>query len=107
MTTDDLILSTALIIEIVNLCLLIGLISVYWKNYKMVKNKFSAGLLFFSSTFLLKSILFIVAISVFLLLGGFGIIHEPPDGRSPMNGLMLLNGLECIALAFLFKITWE
>jgi len=108
MTIDEWILLIVAVVEVVNICLLLGLISVYWRNYRKVKNEFSVGLLFFSSTFLLKSILFVVLLGVFLL-GGFGAFQHITDdegGRGPFS-LFLLDALECVALAFLFKITWE
>jgi hypothetical protein len=108
MTTDEWMILTVAVVEFVNICLLLGLISVYWRNYRKVKNEFSIGLLFFSSTFLLKSILFLVLLGVFLI-GGFGEalhITEGEGGRGPF-ALFLLDALECVALAFLFKITWE
>ena len=102
MTIDGWILLVVAAVEIVNICLLLGLIYVYWGSYKESKSKFSIGLLFFSSVFLLKSVLFIVGITVFVL-GGFG----GTGGDGPPLGFFLINILECIALAILFKITWE
>lgn len=108
MTTDEWKLLTIALVEIVNICLLLGLISVYWRNYRKVKNEFSIGLLFFSSTFLLKSVLFVVLLGVFML-GGSGEVQQitgNEGGRGPFS-LFLLDALECVALAFLLKITWE
>jgi hypothetical protein len=105
MELDGWILLVVAAVEIVNICLLLGLLYVYWGSYKQVKSKFAIGLLFFASTFLLKSILFVTFLSIFVL-GGF---QDIPDGKGNGGpfGFFLLNIIECIALAILFKITWE
>ena len=105
MSIDGWILLVVAAVEIVNICLLLGLLYVYWGNYKETKSKFSIGLLFFASTFLLKSVLFVTLLSIFVL-GGF---QDIPDGKGNGGpfGFFLLNIIECIALAILFKITWE
>ena len=102
MTTDSWIFLAVIIVEIVNVCLLLGLLHVYWGNYRKVKSEFSIGLLFFASVFLLKSILFIIGIVVWA--SG---IHTPISGGDRgVPGLFLLNIVEMVALAILFKITW-
>jgi len=98
-------LFVVLAVEIANICLLIGLLSIYWGSYKQLKSKFTIGLLFFASTFLIKSVLFVAGLLI-LSLGGF---HWVPDGGSDHapSFLFLLNAIECVALAILLKITWE
>ena len=105
MTIDGWILLVVAIAEIVNISLLLGLLYVYWGNYKEAKSKFSIGLLFFASTFLVKSILFLIGILVFIS-GIISPMAENDDGHG-ITFLFLLNIIECIALAILFKITWE
>ena len=102
MIIDEWILLVVAVVEIVNISLLLGLIYIYWGSYKETKSKFSIGLLFFSSVFLLKSVLFLVGVTVFAL-GVFG----DPGGEGPPFGFFLVNILECVALAILLKITWE
>lgn len=102
MNGDTWILLAVAIVEIVNICLLLGLLYVYWGNYKKVKSEFSIGLLFFASVFLLKSILFIIGIIA--LASGVGTPFAS-DGRG-VPPIFLLNTIEMIALAILFKITW-
>ncbi len=102
MTTDSWILLAVAIVEIVNVCLLLGLLYVYWGNYKKIKSELSIGLLFFASVFLLKSILFIIGIIVLA-----SRVDTPftSDGHG-VPAIFLLNTIEMIALAILFKITW-
>lgn len=102
MTTDSWILAAVIIVEIVNVCLLLGLLHVYWGNYKKVKSEFSIGLLFFASVFLLKSVLFIIGIIVWTS----GVDTPMSSGERGVPGLFLLNIVEMVALAILFKITW-
>jgi len=105
MELEGWILFVAVAAEIANICLLLGLVYVYWGSYKQVKSKFAIGLLFFASTFLLKSILFVTILSIFVL-GGFQGITDGGGKGNPF-GLFLLSIIECIALSILFKITWE
>ena len=102
MTIDGWILLAVMIVEIVNVCLLLGLLYVYWGNYKKVKSEFSIGLLFFASVFLLKSILFIVGMIVI----ASGVDTPFADDGHGVPGIFLLNTIEMTALAILFKITW-
>ena len=102
MNGDEWILLAVAIVEIINICLLLGLLYVYWNNYKTVKSEFSIGLLFFASVFLLKSILFIIGIIVWA--AGIGTPFGGAERGIPP--IFLLNIIEMIALAILFKITW-
>ena len=105
MALDGWILFIVAAVEIANICLLLGLLYVYWGSYKQVKSQFTIGLLFFASVFLLKSILFI-AFLLFFLLGGFRDFADDGPNGAPA-GMFLVNIMECVALSILLKITWE
>jgi len=85
-------------VEIINMCLLIGLLHIYWGSYKKVRSEFTVGLVFFSSAFLIKSVVFIIGSLFFLFQGGI-------DHDRPAHALFLINIIECIGLALLYKIT--
>lgn len=105
MLIEGWIIYTALAIEIVILCLLLGLLYVYWGSYKKVKSKFTIGLIFFTSTFLLKSILLIAIIIAFIIFP-FPYVADG-HGGPPIALVFLVNIIECIALAILLKISWK
>ena len=75
------------IVVFANICLLIGLIYTYKRNYNEFKSKYTLGLLFFASVFLLQNILLLSAHSI--------------------KGAILYSYifLEFMALAILFKIS--
>jgi hypothetical protein len=91
-----------LAIEGVNILLLLGLLYVYIGTYRKVKSKFTLGLIFFTSAFLLKSI---------MLMGTIGIIYRFLDTTVDFRGapliLLLVNIIECAGLVILLKISWE
>ena len=51
------IIFVAVAIGIANVCLLLGLIYLYWGTYRQVKSKFTIGLLYFSTFLLFQNIL--------------------------------------------------
>ncbi len=104
MLTEGWIVYIVLMVEVVNLCLISGLLYIYWKSYKRLKSKFTIGLVFFSTTFLIKSIILIIGLLAFILFSALP-QHYAGD-RSPFP-LFLVNVIECIALSILLKITWE
>ena len=106
MLIEGWIIYTALAIEIVILCLLLGLLYVYWGSYKKVKSKFTIGLIFFASTFLLKSIILIALILAFIMFP-FPHVINGSDGGPPIALVFLVNIIECIALSILLKISWK
>ena len=79
------------IIGIGDVCLLVALLNIYWKNYKEMKSKFTMGLLFFVSVLLLQTI--------FLIISPF---YRPEVG--PI--LIVYNVMMFIALSVLLKVTW-
>ncbi|MCC7558307.1 MAG: hypothetical protein KO217_06435 [Methanobacteriaceae archaeon] len=89
-------------VGIANICLLLLLISSYWKTYKKLKSGFTIGLLYFSSFLLLQNIMVtsFMAFQLFLPpISPFAEVHGP---KLP---LFLINIVQLIALSILFKIT--
>lgn len=89
---------------IANIGLLSGLIYFYWESYNQLKSKFTTGLLYFSLILLIQNILAIIALAIFSIKGIE--IHEI-GGTGIYSILLLVNIAQLIALAILFKITWE
>ncbi len=98
-----------LVLALVNICMLLILISIYWKNYRKWKSQYTIGLLVFGIFLLLQNILSLY-------------YSAPPPGPSPgpMPGptpgliesphyipLLLINTSQLIALAALLKISWK
>ena len=91
-------------VGIANVCLLSGLVYFYWDSYNQLKSKFTTGLLYFSTILLIENILAILALVTFSILGVE--IHEI-GGTWVYFILLLVNVAQLIALAILFKITWD
>jgi hypothetical protein len=94
----------AVIVGIANVCLLSGLIYFYRESYKEISSKFTIGLLYFTTILLIQNILAIVAMVLFLNLSVE--IHEL-IGLEFYTIMLLINLAQLVALAILFKITWE
>ena len=101
---NHIIIYTAIGVGIANVCLLSGLVYFYLESYKQLKSKFTTGLLYFSTILLIENILAILALAVFSILGVE--IHEI-GGTWVYFVLLLVNIAQLIALAILFKITWD
>lgn len=101
---NHVIIYTAIGVGIANVGLLSGLVYFYLESYKQLKSKFSTGLLYFSTILLIENILAIIALSIFSILGVE--IHEI-GGTWVYFILLLVNVAQLIALAILFKITWD
>jgi len=85
---------TAIIIELANIGLLLGLLYLYIKSYRQIKIGFTIGLILFALTLLIRSILTIV----FLIVDTDLLIGRP----------VYIGGIiHFIALAILLKITWD
>jgi len=85
---------TAIIIELANIGLLLGLLYLYIKSYRQIKIGFTIGLILFALTLLIRSILTIV----FLIVDTDLLIGRP----------VYIGGIiQFIALAILLKITWD
>jgi len=79
------------ILGIGNIFLLTGLLSLYWRSYRGMKSKYTLGLVFFASIFLLQTIALVIALFfIKWFVTAFFIVL-----------------LEFIALSILLKISWE
>jgi hypothetical protein len=79
------------ILGIGNIFLLTGLLSLYWRSYQGMKSKYTLGLVFFASFFLLQTIALVIALFfIKWFVTAFFIVL-----------------LEFIALSILLKISWE
>ncbi len=87
-------------VEVINLCLLLGLLYVFRGLYKNVKSKFTMGLIFFASAFLLKSIVIIITASLHIFFPELHMYDGPPV-------MFLVNIIECIGLSIFLKNIWE
>lgn len=101
---NHMIIYTAIGVGIANVCLLSGLVYFYLESYKQLKSKFTTGLLYFSTILLIENVLAILALTIFSILGVE--IHEI-GGTGVYFILLLVNIAQLIALAILFKITWD
>jgi hypothetical protein len=101
---NHIIIYIAIGVGIANVCLLSGLVYFYLESYKQLKSKFTTGLLYFSTILLIENVLAIIALAIFSILGVE--IHEI-GGTEVYSILLLVNVAQLIALAILFKITWE
>jgi len=79
------------ILGIGNIFLLTGLLSLYWRSYRGMKSKYTLGLVFFASFFLLQTIALVIAL--------FFIKWFATE--------FFIVLLEFIALSILLKISWE
>jgi hypothetical protein len=89
-------------IGIANVCLLLGLLHAYWKTYKELKSEFTIGLLYFTSFLLLQNILSTIFIVLPLIVPVEFLGSELGGPRLP---LFMINLVQFIALAMLYKIT--
>jgi len=90
-------------VGIVNICLLIGLFSIYLKSYREMKSEFTIGLLFFSLVLLLQNI----AATIFLFLLNFtGPGATDSEAIGHLLELFSINIIQLVALSILFKITY-
>lgn len=87
-------------VEIINLCLLLGLLYVFRGLYKKVRSKFTLGLICFASAFLLKSIVIIITTFLHIFFPELHMYDGPPV-------MFLVNIIECIGLSIFLKIIWE
>ena len=101
---NHIIIYIAIGVGIANVCLLSGLVYFYLESYNQLKSKFTTGLLYFSTILLIENILAILALAIFSILGVE--IHEI-GGTEVYSVLLLVNVAQLIALAILFKITWD
>jgi hypothetical protein len=94
----------AIALGITNVILLIGLLQAYWKTYKELKSGFTIGLLYFASFLLLQNILSTIFLALPLIIP---IEFHGSELGGPRLPLLLINIVQLIALAMLYKITME
>ncbi len=95
-TLVTLVIYSALITSIANICLLGGMLYIYMERYMKVKSKFTTTLVSFTLLFLIQNILF----SVYFL-------FNVPETLANAILLLIFLGLEFTALAVLFMVTRE
>ncbi|MGZ7136032.1 MAG: hypothetical protein ACXVHY_09150 [Methanobacterium sp.] len=91
-----LVIYSALITSIANICLLAGMLYVYMERYLKVKSKFTTTLVLFTLLFLIQNVLF----SVYFF-------FNVPQTLINAIFLLIFLGLEFTALALLLMITKE
>lgn len=101
---NSLIIISAIILGIANICLLSGLLYFYLDSYKKLKSKFSVGLIYFALIFLTENIIAILSLSFCLI---YGIEISEITGIIIYSLLLLVNLGQLIAFGILFKITWD
>ncbi len=86
-----------------NVLLLLGLLNSYWKTYKEIKSQFTIGLLYFATFLLIQNILVTIATVIPLIVNvvPFRVSHFE---FGPQIVLVLVNMIQLIALAILYKI---
>lgn len=94
----------AIIVGIANICLLLALISIYLKNYKQLKSKFTTGLLVFASLLLLQNLVSVLFLALKIILGPQSHTFEFGGQEFPLSSI---NVIQLIALSILLYITWE
>ena len=83
----------AVAIGIANVCLLLGLLYLYWDTYRQVKSKFTIGLLYFSTFLLFQNIVS----TIFLALPLFAQLEfHGPEISGPRLPLFLINIVQLI-----------
>jgi len=86
-----------------NVVLLVGLTAVWARNYRAHGASHTLGLLVFGAFLLAENLLAVYLLFVHDAFHGWVYSAAPVAQR----GMMALNILELLALAFLVKITWE
>jgi hypothetical protein len=97
-----LLIYVAITVGIANVILLIGLLQDYWKTYKELKSEFTIGLLYFASFLLLQNTLSTIFLALPLIIP---IEFHGSELGGPRLPLLLINIVQLIALAMLYKIT--
>ncbi|MDI6724136.1 MAG: hypothetical protein QMD61_05765 [Methanobacterium sp.] len=94
----------AIIIGVANICLLLALLSIYLKNYKQIKSKFTTGLLVFTSLLLLQNMITTLFLALNVV---FNITSQGLEIGRPQTPLSSVNIIQFIALLILLRITWD
>ncbi|HTX61936.1 MAG TPA: hypothetical protein VMC48_06460 [Methanobacterium sp.] len=91
-----------LLLALANICILLVLLSIYWKNYTKWKSQYTVGLLIFGIFLLLQNIL-----SLYYIVPPPGPPHGHPTESPHLIPLLLINTSQLVALAALLKISWK
>lgn len=91
-----------LILAFANICMILVLLSIYWKNYRKWKSQYTVGLLIFGFFLLLQNIL-----SLYYSAPPPGPHHGIPIESPHEIPLLLINTSQLVALAALLKISWK
>lgn len=89
-------------LAVANICMILILLSIYWKNYTKWKSQYTIGLLVFGIFLLLQNIL-----SVYYSAPPPGPPHSHPMESPHQIPLLLINSSQLVALASLLKISWK
>jgi hypothetical protein len=84
-------------INAINVIILAMLISVYLKNYRVLKSSHNKGLLIFSLLFLVENIIQI----------HLGIFNWPYQAVDIIMHIVIINVLQLLGLLTLLKVTWK
>jgi len=88
-------------LAVANICMILILLSIYWKNYTKWKSQYTIGLLVFGIFSYYK----IFYLSTTLL--HHQDHHTPPMESPHQIPLLLINSSQLVALASLLKISWK
>ncbi|MDD1775219.1 MAG: hypothetical protein LUQ24_06795 [Methanobacterium sp.] len=91
-----------LLLALANICIILVLLSIYWKNYRKWKSQYTVGLLVFGIFLLLQNIL-----SLYYSAPPPGPPQGPPMESPHQIPLLLINTSQLIALIALLKISWK
>jgi hypothetical protein len=91
-----------LLLALANICIILVLLSIYWKNYSKWKSQYTVGLLVFGIFLLLQNIL-----SLYYSAPPPGPPQGPPMESPHQIPLLLINTSQLIALIALLKISWK
>ncbi len=83
--------------EAISSLLLLALLRVYYRNYRLIKAKFTLGLLVFAALLLLQNLVGIYY--RFTMMNFYNL--------EATEGVAIIRGIEVVALAVLLYISWE
>lgn len=90
------------VVAFANVCMILVLLSIYWRNYSKWKSEYTVGLLVFGIFLLIQN----------LLSMGFLAPPHPPHHGPPLDNprdfqMLLINTAQLVALAALLRISWK
>lgn len=93
----EMVIETAFALQIINVVLLSGLISIYVRNFMKIKSNFTIGLLIFAGFLMVQNI-----VGIYLGIDYLGVMTESFE-----NYVFAVNITETIALIALFWVSWK